>query len=74
MINRLTYIKENNIAIGISIVQVNAIKTLWELYIARLLSIGRVHHETHGFLESFTVIEVVITIDIQKISTIGQYS
>jgi hypothetical protein len=74
MINRLTYIKENNIAIGISIVQVNAIKTLWELYIACLLSIGRVHHETHGFFKSFAVIEVVITIDIQKIGTIGQYS
>lgn len=66
-----TYIKEDNIAVSISIMQVNAIETLWELYIAGLLSKSRVHHETHGFFKSLAVIEVVITVDVQKICTIG---
>lgn len=67
-----TYIKENNIAIGISIMQVNAIKTLRELYITCFLAKSRIHHETHCFFQSFAVIEIVITIDIQKIGTICQ--
>lgn len=60
-----TYIEEDNVAISISIVQINAIKTLRELNVASFLSISRIHHETHGLFKSFAVIEVVITIDIQ---------
>jgi hypothetical protein len=69
-----TYIKEDNIAIGISIVQINAIKSLRKLDIACLLSISGIHHETHCFFKSFAIIEIVITINIQKICTIGQDS
>ena len=69
-----TYIEEDNIAIGISIVQVNAIKSLRKLNIACLLSISRIHHETHSLLKSFAIIEIMITIDIQKICTVGQDS
>lgn len=69
-----TYIEENNIAIGVSIVQINAIKSLRKLHVACLLSISGIHHETHCFFKSFTIIEIVITIDIQNICTIGQDS
>lgn len=71
---RGTYIKEDNIAISISIVQVNAIKPLRKLYIAGFPSKSRIHHKTHGFFKSFAVVEVVITIDVQEICSIGQDS
>ena len=73
MTGQITYVEKDYVAIGISIVQINAIKTLWELYITCFLPICRVHHETHGFLESFAVVEVVITIDIQKICSICKH-
>lgn len=69
-----THIKEDNIPVGVSIVQVNTVKTLWELDIAALLSISRVHHETHGFFNSLAVVEVMITIDVQKKCSIGKNS
>lgn len=68
------YIKEDNVAISISIVQINPIKTLWELNITSFPPHGRIHHEAHSFTKSFAVIKVVITINIQKIGTIGQDS
>lgn len=73
MTGQITYVKKDNVAIGVSIVQINAVKTLWELYVTCFLPISRVHHETHGFFQSFAVVEVVITIDIQKICSIGKH-
>ena len=68
------YIEEDYIPVGVTIVQVNTIKPLWELDVAALLSISRVHKETHGFFNSLAVVEVMITIHVQKISSIGQNS
>ena len=68
------HIEEDNIPVGISIVQINTIETLWELDIAALLSISRVHQETHGFFNSLAVVEVMITVNVQKICSIGKNS
>lgn len=69
-----TYIEKDNVAVSISIVQVNAIETLWKLNVAGLPSISRIHHKAHGFFTSFTVVEVVITIDVQNICSISKDS
>ena len=69
-----TYIKKDNISISISIVQVDAVKPLWELNIAGFPSKSRIHHETHGFFKTFAIVEIVITIHVQKICTICQDS
>ena len=68
------YIEKDNVAVSVSIVQVNAVKTLWKLNIASLPSIRRIYHETHGCFTSFTIVEVVIKIDVQNICSISEDS
>lgn len=60
------YIKEDDVTIGISIVTINAVKPLWELDIAKLLTQVRIHQETHGFSDCLAIVDVVITIKIQN--------
>lgn len=60
------YIKEDDVTIGISIVTINAVKPLWELDIAKLLTQLRIHQETHGFSDCLAIVDVVITIKIQN--------
>jgi hypothetical protein len=60
-----TYIKENRITIGISIVPINTIKSLWKLNIANIFSKVGIHHKTHSFSQGFAVVYVMITIKIQ---------
>jgi len=60
-----TYIKENSIAIGISIVLINTIKPLWKLDIANIFPKVRIHHKAHSFPQRFTIVDVMITIKIQ---------
>lgn len=64
------YIKEDYVTVSISIMSINAIKSLWKLHIAYSLPDQRVHHETHCFSQSFAVVDVVITIQVQKIRRI----
>ena len=68
------HIKENSVSIGISIISVNTIKPLWELNIADSLSKQWIHHETHRLPKSLTVIDVVITIQVQQIRCICEHS
>jgi len=62
---RDAYIKENSIAIGISIIPINTIKPLWKLDIANIFPKVGIHHKAHSFPQGFTVVYVVITIKIQ---------
>lgn len=66
-----SYIKKDDIPVGISIMTINPIKSLRELHIANFLSYQRVHHKTHCFLYSLAVINVVITIQVQQIWSIS---
>jgi len=67
-----TYIKKHNIAISISVVKINTIEPLWELYIAELLSKLGIHQKAHGFSHSLAVVDVVITIQVQHEGCIGK--
>lgn len=67
-----TYIKEHSVVIGISIVAINTIKPLRKLHVAHFLSDIRVHHEAHGLANSLAVVDVMITIKIEKIGRIGE--
>lgn len=68
------HIKENSVSVCISIIFVNTIKSLWKLNIADSLSNQWIHHETHRLSESLTVIDVVITIQVQKVWRICENS
>lgn len=59
------YVKEDNIAVGISIMSINAIKPLWELDITKLLSQLGVHEKAHGFSDGLAIVNVVIAVQIQ---------
>ena len=65
-----TYIEEDNIAIRVSIVPINPIESLRELNVTDFLSGLRIHHETHCFSKSFAIVDVVITVDVQKIRSV----
>lgn len=64
------YIEEHRISVGISVMPVDTIKSLWELDIAHSLSYQRIHHETHWLSKSFTIIDIVITIQVQQVRCI----
>lgn len=68
------YIKEYGVAVGVSVMLVNTIKPLRELDIAHPFSKQRIHHETHRLPKSLTIIDIVITIQVQQISSICQHS
>lgn len=68
----LTYIEEDGVSIGISVVPVNAIKSLRELHITDLLPNLWIHQEAHGFSHSLAVVNVVITIQVEHEGRIGQ--
>lgn len=59
------YVKEDDIAVGISIMSINAIKPLWELDITKLLSQLGVHEKAHGFSDGLAIVNVVIAVQIQ---------
>ncbi|RZR75793.1 hypothetical protein BHM03_00000279 [Ensete ventricosum] len=67
----VNYIKEDHIAIGISIVAIDSVEPLRELDVAELLPQLRVHKETHGFPDGLAVVDVVITVQIQQERCIG---
>lgn len=69
----VTYIKEDRVSVGITIIPINAIESLRELDIANLLSYLGVHQETHGLPRSFAVVNVVITIQVQHERSIGKH-
>lgn len=60
-----TYIKEDNIAVSISIMAINSIKPLRKLDIAELLPNLGIHQKAHSFPDSLAVVDVVITIQVQ---------
>ena len=65
-----TYIKENGIAIGISIIPINTIKSLWKLHIADIFPKVWIHHKAHSFSQCLAVVYVVITVNIQQVRCI----
>lgn len=69
----MTYIKEDCVSVGVTIIPINAIESLRELDIANLLSYLGVHQETHGLPCSFAVVNVVITIQVQHERSIGKH-
>jgi hypothetical protein len=62
----LTYVKENSVVVGISIVLINTVEPLRELHVTHFLPHSRIHQEAHGFSKSFTVVDVMITIQIEE--------
>lgn len=70
----VTYIKEDDISVSISIMRINTIESLWKLDVAELLSYVGIHEKTHCFPCSLAVIEIVITIQIEYVRCISQHS
>jgi hypothetical protein len=52
---------------------INAVEPLRELHIADLAADLRVHEEAHRLPDSLTVVDVVITIQIEHERRVGQY-
>lgn len=67
-----TYVEKDGVSIGISVVSVNAIKSLRELHITDLLPNLWIHQEAHGFSHSLAVVNVVITIQVEHEGRIGE--
>ena len=65
-----TYIVKHNAAITVSAVSTDPIESLRELNVTDFLSGLRIHHETHCFSKSFAIVDVVITVDVQKIRSV----
>lgn len=70
----MTYIVEHNVAIGISIMTIDAIEPLRKLDEAKFLSHLGVHQKAHGFPYSLAIVDVVVTIQIQHERCIAKYS
>lgn len=68
------YIKEHGIAIGVSVISINTVKSLWKLNVTHMFPKVGVHQETHGFSQCLTVVYVVITIKIQQERSISEDS
>jgi hypothetical protein len=60
--------------VGISITAINTVKSLRKLDITHFFAKLGIHHETHGLSKSFTVVDVVIAIEIEKIGRIREDS
>lgn len=57
-----TYVEEDSVVVGISIVPINAIKPLRKLDVADPPAHKGVHQEAHGLPKRLAVVDVVITI------------
>jgi hypothetical protein len=66
-----SYIEEDHVPVGVSIMTINPIKPLRELHITNLLSNQRVHHKTHCFLYSLAIVDVMITIQVEHVWSIS---
>lgn len=60
-----TYVKKHGVSVGITIVLVNSIESLRELYVADGPSKIWVHEEAHGLPQGLAIVNVVITVEIQ---------
>ncbi len=69
-----SYIKEDSVMIGISIIPINTIKSLGELHIAYTLANQWIHHETHCLTDSLAVVDVMVAIQIEQEWCICQHS
>lgn len=70
----VTYIKENCIPVGVTIICINAIKSLRKLDIADFLPSLGVHQEAHGLSGSLAVVDIMITIQVQHERSICEHS
>jgi len=61
-----TYIKENCVAIGISITTIDTIKSLGKLHIAQFSSKYWIHQKAHCFPNSLAIVHIMITIKIEN--------
>ncbi|CAA6666379.1 unnamed protein product [Spirodela intermedia] len=51
---------------------IDAVEPLGELDVAGLLPQGGVHHETHRLLQRLAVVEVMVTVHVQEVGSVGQ--
>jgi hypothetical protein len=67
------YIKENSVSVGVSIMCINAIKSLRKLHVANFLSNLGVHQETHSLSNGLAIIYIMVTIQVQHERSIGKH-
>lgn len=67
-----TYIEKHSVVISVSIVPINTIKSLGELDVTTSLADRRIHHKAHSLSKSLTVVDVMITIQVEHVWGIGQ--
>lgn len=61
------YVKEDYIAICISVRAINAIKSLRELHVAYISTNLGIHHETHCLTNCLAIVNIVIAIKVEDI-------
>lgn len=65
VLSRVTHIEEDGVSIGVSVVLVDAVESLWELNVANPLPDLRVHQEAHGLSCGPAVVYVMVTVQVQ---------
>lgn len=60
-----TYIKEDSVSVGISVMPINTIESLRKLDIANFLANLWIHQEAHCLSDSLAVVYVMVTIQVQ---------
>jgi len=70
----VTYVEEDRVVIGVSVIPVDTIKSLWKLHIANSLAHGWIHQEAHSFSESLAVVDVMIAVQIEEKGSICKNS
>lgn len=69
-----TYVEEDGVPIGISIVLIDSVESLGELNIADFPPNLRIHQEAHRLPYSLAVVDVVIAIQVEHEWSICQHS
>ena len=69
----LAHVEEDDVPVGVSIVEIDSVESLRELHVAYSLPNERIHHEAHGFSERLAVVDVVVAIEVQHVRSIGQH-
>lgn len=61
----MTYIEEDDVSVGVSIITINSIESLRELNITELFPELWIHQKAHRFSNGSTVVDVMITIQVE---------
>jgi hypothetical protein len=71
--SKSTHVEEDDVAVGVSVVAVDAVEALRELDVAELLAELRVHEEAHGLAHGLAVVDVVVAVEVEDEGRVGEH-